>query len=101
MIFSDLSEQWGHFLAKTFLCIRGGAGVSYRHACFASSRGGSDILKKDAEELCREMLGKLLNISDYHRIFFYIRCNGEYEYIALRSGFRGRRSGCSRNTGRA
>ena len=33
-------------------------------------RGGSDILKKDAEELCREMLGKLLNISDYHRIFF-------------------------------
>ena len=33
-------------------------------------RGGSDILKKDAEELCREKLGKLLNISDYHRIFF-------------------------------
>ena len=25
-------------------------------------RGGSDILKKDAEELCREKLGKLLNI---------------------------------------
>lgn len=33
-------------------------------------RGGSDILKKNAEELCREKLGKLLNISDYHRIFF-------------------------------
>ena len=33
-------------------------------------RGGSNILKKDTEELCRERLGKLLNISGYHRIFF-------------------------------
>jgi len=45
MIFSDLSEQWGHFLAKTFLCIRSGAGVSYRHACFAV-QGRKRYMKK-------------------------------------------------------
>lgn len=33
-------------------------------------RGGSSILKKDVEMLCREALGELLGIADHDRIFF-------------------------------
>lgn len=33
-------------------------------------RGGSSILKKDVEMLCRGALGELLNITDHERIYF-------------------------------
>ena len=101
MIFSDLSEQWGHFLAQNLPVYTRRCRRVLQARLLRSARGGSDILKKDAEELCREMLGKLLNISDYHRIFFTSGATESMNTLLCGLDFGEEGQGCSRNTGRA
>ena len=64
-------------------------------------RGGSAILKKDVEVLCREAMGELLGIAESERIFFTSGATESFEYYPVWTRLWKSRKQHSRDTDRA